>query len=45
MIVLPACMYVCAPNAAWGVQEEMLEPLNLELQMAVGCHVGAGNHS
>lgn len=43
MNVLSACM--SAPNAClvpWGGQKSQFDPLELELQMVVGHHVGAG---
>ena len=43
------CIYVCIPHVcvepACGVQRGELDPLELELQMVVSCHVGAGNQT
>lgn len=39
------CMYTCAPQVSIALrgQEKVLGPLELDLQMVVSCHVGAGN--
>jgi hypothetical protein len=45
VIVLPACMQsrtMCVPDACGG-QKRMPNPLELELQVVVSHHVGAGN--
>lgn len=42
--VLSGCVYVCRVCACCpGRSEEMVEPLELELQMAVNFYVGAEN--
>lgn len=39
-----ACLYVWAPRVqCLGGQERALDPLDLELQIVVSVHVGAGN--
>lgn len=40
-----ACMYVYVTVCAWYTQRSkgIKIPLELKLQMVVGCHVGAGN--
>lgn len=45
-----ACMHVHVPLVChpWSLQrpeEEGIRPLELELQMVVSCHVGAGNET
>jgi hypothetical protein len=40
MNILPSCMYALR---AQECQKQASEPLDLELQMVVSCHVGAGN--
>jgi len=39
------CLYVCVPPVyrVYGNPKRTLGPLELELQMVVNCHVGAGN--
>lgn len=41
---LPTCMYVkpCIPGACGG-QKRVSDPTKLELQIALSCHVAAGN--
>lgn len=36
------CIMLCAP-CALGPRKRVLEPLELYLQLAIGCHVGAEN--
>ena len=42
MSVLPICLSVCHAHAR-GSQKRSLDPLELQLEMVVSCHVGAGN--
>lgn len=39
------CMYTYVPQVSIALrgQEKVLGPLELDLQMVVSCHVGAGN--
>jgi hypothetical protein len=41
--ILLACMSVQHVHLALGGQKRTSDPLRLELQMIVSCHVGAGN--
>ena len=41
--VLPACMCVTCVSDVCGNQKREQDPLELELQMVVSCHVRAGN--
>lgn len=41
--VLSACVYVCHVCVYPGRSQEMVEPLELEFQMAVNSYVGAEN--
>ncbi|KAM7335920.1 hypothetical protein ACRRTK_004413 [Alexandromys fortis] len=45
--MLFACMFVCTPcvNSAQGDQKGELDPVGLELQMVLNCHVGAENRT
>lgn len=42
-----ASMYVCVPSVCSGHREQkkVLDPSELELQMVVSLHVGAGNRA
>lgn len=45
MGVLPTYVYVLCKPVAYQGQERGLDPLNLEIQMAVSQQVGAGNQT
>ena len=43
--VLLACMSVYYVSGAHGGQKRVLNPLGLESQIVVNCHVGVGAHT
>lgn len=45
MFGLHVCLCIRHLSGALGGQKRALDPLKLELQMVVSCHVGAGNQA